>query len=62
MRDQRAPRTKLETLDHLQWREIADCEDDRREQNQPWYEAGEDGARGGQQQERPEQTAEQNSV
>ena len=44
MRDQRAPRTNLETLDHLQWREIADCEDDRCEQNQPWYEAGEDGA------------------
>ena len=46
MHNQCAARTDLETSDHLQRREIPDRKDDRREQNQPWYEAGEDGGRG----------------
>ena len=59
MHNQCATRTDLETADHLQRREIADGEDDRREQNQPWHQTGEDGARGEQEKERPDQTAKQ---
>ncbi len=59
MHNQCATRADLETPDHLQRREIADREDDRREQNQPWDKTGEDGARGEQEKERADQTAKQ---